>query len=268
MFAMKYFLLPRFFSRHYIFSSCIPLLMATSDSKHDAACILRGVPARYAPDPPPHVETLADLFEYQAVQRGGAPLFSFCKDGRLVTLSYQDTYHQILCTSARLHQDLQQIKGAVVGIWLERSIELHLAIFSAICAGAAWLPFDADVPSSRVNACIRDSNASVLLCDKAHFEAAQKAVYGTNTKVILWDDLLSASPLRSKQTSRICRPKSPEAAYLIYTSGSLGTPKGIEISHGAALTFSLSERSVLNTTTTDVVWQGFSAAFDMFVEET
>jgi len=42
---------------------------------------------------------------------------------------------------------------------------------------------------------------------------------------------------------------------------------GIDISHRAALTFSLSERSVLETGPSDIVWQGFSAAFDMFIEE-
>jgi non-ribosomal peptide synthetase component F len=54
---------------------------------------------------------------------------------------------------------------------------------------------------------------------------------------------------------------------MIYTSGSTGTPKGIEIPHSAALGFCLSERSVLETGPDDIVWQGFSAAFDMFIEE-
>lgn len=54
---------------------------------------------------------------------------------------------------------------------------------------------------------------------------------------------------------------------MIYTSGSTGTPKGIEIPHSAALTFSLNERSVLETNPDDTVSQGFSAAFDMFIEK-
>jgi non-ribosomal peptide synthetase component F len=47
-----------------------------------------------------------------------------------------------------------------------------------------------------------------------------------------------------------------------------GTPKGICIPHSAALTFLLSESSVLGITEYDTVWQGFSPAFDMWIEET
>ncbi|KAF0704521.1 hypothetical protein As57867_007313, partial [Aphanomyces stellatus] len=57
-------------------------------------------------------------------------------------------------------------------------------------------------------------------------------------------------------------------AYYIYTSGTTGTPKGISISHRAATTFAYSESSVLGLTSIDVVWNGFSPAFDMWVEET
>ena len=62
-------------------------------------------------------------------------------------------------------------------------------------------------------------------------------------------------------------PRAHHTAYMIYTSGSTGTPKGIEIPHCAALTFCLSEQTVLETGPSDIVWQGFSVAFDMFIEE-
>lgn len=67
--------------------------------------------------------------------------------------------------------------------------------------------------------------------------------------------------------AEVVGPHSEDTAYMIYTSGSTGTPKGIAISHSAALTFALSERTVLKTCAEDIVWQGFSPAFDMFVEE-
>jgi non-ribosomal peptide synthetase component F len=62
-------------------------------------------------------------------------------------------------------------------------------------------------------------------------------------------------------------PSAQDTAYMIYTSGSTGTPKGIAIPHSAATTFCLSEQSVLESGPSDVVWQGFSPAFDMFIEE-
>ncbi|KAH7397673.1 non-ribosomal peptide synthetase module [Cadophora sp. MPI-SDFR-AT-0126] len=77
-------------------------------------------------------------------------------------------------------------------------------------------------------------------------------------------DLAAQTPTSTKELSG---PHPDDTAYMIYTSGSTGTPKGIEIPHSAALAFCLSERSCLETSTADVVWQGFSSAFDMFIEE-
>jgi non-ribosomal peptide synthetase component F len=238
--------------------------MAVTPSSMDDY-VLRGVPTVNAPSQPSQVATLPDLFDYQARIRGNAPLFTFAD----TTLSYSTVYNQVLASSSVLTRNhLKQTKGgAVIGVWLERSIELHLAILTVTFSGAGWLPFDADAPAARVQACLQDGNAVILICDQAHYIAANEATNGTNTKIVIWEQLEKEAQ-GCKVDQRICKPRSENTAYLIYTSGSSGTPKGIEISHGAALTFSLSEQSVLGTTTSDVVWQGFSAAFDMFIEET
>jgi non-ribosomal peptide synthetase component F len=250
---------------HLLLPVHLPSLLFMAVNRGDmTGYILRGVPTVEALIPPPQVETLADLFEFQAQARGDAPLFTFAS----TTLGYATVYKRVLSSSSALvKHHLKESKGAVVGVWLERSLELHLSILTVAFAGAGWLPFDADAPAARVNACLQDSNASVLLCDQAHFDAAQEATKGTSATVVLWE-VLEKTASQSTADCRIHKPRSQDTAYLIYTSGSSGTPKGIEISHGAALTFALSEQSVLGTTTSDVVWQGFSAAFDMFVEET
>ena len=158
-----------------------------------------------------------------------------------------------------------------IGIWLEKSIELHLAILSATFSGSTWLPFDPDAPSARITACLKDSQAQLIICDRAHLQLAYEATNElSNTNVVLIDDIIDSTfsaPTSSNSLTRPSKPQSHHAAYMIYTSGSTGTPKGIEIPHGAALTFALSERTVLQTDQNDIVWQGFSPAFDMFIEE-
>ncbi|CZS96411.1 uncharacterized protein RCO7_04905 [Rhynchosporium graminicola] len=217
----------------------------------------------------PNVTTLPELFSWQAHQRQDATLFSFRspQDNTLTAISYIDAYNK----SSRLANNLHALygnsngKAPVVGIWLEKSIDLHLAILTTTISGATWLPFDADAPPARVATCLEDSHASVLLCDIAHYEAATKATDGLpGCRVVTIEEL---SNQISSSMQELKGPHPDDTAYMIYTSGSTGTPKGIEIPHSAALAFAMSERSCLETSNTDIVWQGFSAAFDMFIEE-
>lgn len=236
--------------------------------------MLHAFPRRDAPERPPGVSTLADLFEWQANRRQDATLFSFY-GGKAIprTLSYRESYRQVVMLAQQLHRllDSPPCGSSVIGVWLEKSLELHLAILAVTFAGATWLPFDADAPPERVTACLTDSEAQLLLCDKAHYSAAQEAVkQRPNTRVVLFDHLLCSTTQPAHQQpvpTRPCRPEARHSAYMIYTSGSTGTPKGIDIPHGAALTFAMSEQTILQTGPNDIVWQGFSAAFDMFVEE-
>lgn len=219
------------------------------------------------------VQTLPDLLRRQAGRLGNTTLFSFRPQqySNLTTLSYIEAYTRSCALAHTLVQKLPPSSTAnrVVGIWLERSIDLHLAILATTISGAAWLPFDADVPAERVSACLLDSNADILLCDESHREAAARAVNGLpGCQVITFEQLSNEATHTTNTRSDIGRPQPQDTAYIIYTSGSSGTPKGIAISHHAALMFCLSERTILATKPDDIVWQGFSAAFDMFIEET
>jgi non-ribosomal peptide synthetase component F len=220
----------------------------------------------------PGVETLPDLFRYQVSRRGNDTLFSFRAQptDNLTTVSYTDA----LDASSRLANALRtlipsaRIQNNVVGIWFEKSIDLNVAILATTISGSTWLPFDADAPKSRIEVCLADSDAQILLCDKAHYEAAVEATRNlSDCRAVTLEELSRLSCDNQSPVQTIPVPDPNSTAYMIYTSGSTGTPKGIEISHTAALTFCLSERSVLGTGPSDVVWQGFSPAFDMFIEE-
>lgn len=231
--------------------------------------------SRHAPQDPlmiDGVSSLPALFKWQARRRGNATLFSFRAqpDASLTKISYRDA----LEISTKLAWGLSGLfpdtitKSLVVGIWFEKSIELHLAILAATTSGAAWLPFDADAPALRIEVCLADSNACVLLCDAAHYEAAVEATRGVpGCRLVVFEELIRLSQDGNNLLHNLPGPDPQETAYLIYTSGSTGKPKGIEITHHAALTFCLSERSILETGPEDIVWQGFSPAFDMFIEE-
>ncbi|KAH0398506.1 Non-ribosomal peptide synthetase C-terminal, partial [Aureobasidium melanogenum] len=161
-----------------------------------------------------------------------------------------------------------------VAIWLEKGFDLILAILATTYSGATWLPLDPDVPAERAAVCCVDASVSLIISDAAHADQVREV-----------QERVASSPSSAGTPSLQCRtisqltteaqshqspvpgPRPQDAAYLIYTSGTTGMPKGIAIPHSAALMFSLSEREVLETSSNDIVWNGFSPAFDMFVEE-
>jgi surfactin family lipopeptide synthetase A len=125
--------------------------------------------------------------------------------------------------------------GARVGIFLERSPELLVALLAVAKAGAAYLPLDPAYPADRVAYMLSDSGASLVLTRAAEAAALPDASERSPTRLLLDEeaanlDAQSKEPLEGRAT-----PAS--VAYLLYTSGSTGKPKGVVIPHGALTNF-------------------------------
>jgi non-ribosomal peptide synthetase-like protein len=154
-------------------------------------------------------------------------------------------------------------RGSFVGLWMSRSLDLHVALLGILKAGAAYLPFDADAPADRVADCLADCNAAAIILDAAtaakpgELPAARLEFAG-----LLAEGVPGPAPdLRAEGAS----PADP--AYVIYTSGSTGKPKGVVISHHNICHFLRSANQVYGLTAEDVVFQGASVAFDLSLEE-
>lgn len=259
-----------------------PMTSHLSDSR-----VLRGSgPLRTAPHPPDSVTTLPELFQHHAKSQPNAIALSCRTDGEsLDRLTYAEADAIATSIAARITQLLptrdanDDEQAVVIAVWLEKGLDLILSILAITYSGATWLPFDQDVPEERAAVCIQDASARMIVCDNAHIDRArnvQGRVSGSRTadeetplQICTYEELLNGSRTAASTVSQTCLrgPRPQDAAYLIYTSGTTGTPKGIAIPHSAALVFSLSEREVLQTTSKDIVWNGFSPAFDMMVEE-
>jgi non-ribosomal peptide synthetase-like protein len=150
--------------------------------------------------------------------------------------------------------------GDIVGLWLPRGIELLVMQAGIAKTGAAWLPFDAEVPVDRIAVCLDDANAVGLLTT----DELLPLLAGLKQRVFTASAMSQASTtaLQKRATVNVNDP-----AYVIYTSGSTGKPKGIVINQGSICHFLRSENSVLGITEYDRVYQGFSVAFDMSFEE-
>ncbi|KNE75171.1 non-ribosomal peptide synthase (plasmid) [Candidatus Burkholderia crenata] len=176
--------------------------------------------------------TLAELFEVQATRQPNA-----------VALEGPDervSYGELDARANRLASHLQSLgvgPDVVVGVCLERSIDMVVAILGIAKAGAAYLPLAPDYPTERLAYMLTDSMAPVLLTESKQVERLP-SYWGHLVKL----DRLDLSGQASSAPARALRPD--HLAYVIYTSGSTGQPKGVAVSHAglAGLVKSQEER--------------------------
>ena len=139
------------------------------------------------------------------------------------------------------HQELQQRsnalaralrergagEGTVVGLCLERTPDLVVALLAILKSGAAYLPLDPDYPRDRLRFMLEDAQAPLVVCSEA-----------TRTLLDL-PAVQAVAPDAQPSQAEAPLPEVPgtATAYLIYTSGSTGKPKGVRVSHANVLNF-------------------------------
>lgn len=237
-------------------------MMATTIPLDDSRVLTGEGALAVAPAPPSNVDTLPRLFQHQAQAQPHATAFSCQGSDNLQQLSYAEADGIAGVVAAqlfRLHGGrTSRDEAPTVAIWLEKGMSLLLSILATTYSGATWLPFDPDIPVERAAVCCADSSATVLLCDAIHRERADDVASrlpAGSLQVVEFTELNETSQ-STASAAQAEGPRPRDAAYLIYTSGTTGTPKGIAIPHSAALTFALSERAVLETSSDDIVWNG------------
>lgn len=205
-------------------------------------------------------ELLADLFE--------ATAHRMPEKTALISGERQLSYTELDAAANLVAHHLMEAgvqAGDMVGLWLPRGIELLTLQLGIAKTGAAWLPFDADVPVERIAICLEDASAKVLLIDAHHGQAVLQQADIT-ARILTSEQVLK--PQAEGTTLRRRTNASPDyTAYVIYTSGSTGKPKGIAITQRSICHFLRSENARLGVHEGDKVYQGFSAAFDMSFEE-
>jgi amino acid adenylation domain-containing protein/non-ribosomal peptide synthase protein (TIGR01720 family) len=114
----------------------------------------------------------------------------------------------------------------VIGVALERSLEMVISFLAVLKSGAAYVPLDIDYPPERLAYMMDDSGMALLLTHSGLRE--RLPVLEDLARLEL--DLLDTS--RFVDSAPVCRVQSQGLAYLIYTSGSTGKPKGVAVSQG------------------------------------
>ena len=213
-----------------------------------------------APDigaPPEPQTTLAQQFEAQALRTPGATALAFEHE----TL----TYSQLNARANQLAHHLLTLgveRETPVAILLERSFELVIAILAVLKAGGAYLPLDPQYPRERLSFTLQDARAAVLLTQSVH-----EGVLPPGPWRVVNLDLDGPRVALQPRTTPENTVSAANLAYIIYTSGSSGRPKGTLITHGNVVRLMARGKEYFRFGSRDVWTLFHSYAFDFSVWE-
>ncbi|MFY0565156.1 amino acid adenylation domain-containing protein [Archangium lansingense] len=161
--------------------------------------------------------TVVSLFLDQVARTPEAPAI-VAPEG---TLSFRELAEQ----SSRLAAHLIAAGAgpeSIVGLCLERSLDAVVSLFAIFMSGAGCLPLEASHPAARRAALLRQSGARLVLSRTTLFSGVTMEVPLVSPDVRATEAVLSTPPRRAR---------AENLAYLLYTSGSTGEPKGVELTH-------------------------------------
>ncbi|MDB9414330.1 non-ribosomal peptide synthetase [Microcystis aeruginosa] len=228
----------------------LPIL--TTQEQHQLLVEWNNTEADYPLD-----KSLHQLFEEQAAQnpQGIAVIF----EGQKLT------YQQLNNRGNQLAHCLRD-KGvspeSLVGIFMERSLEMVIGLLGILKAGGAYVPLDPDYPTERLGDILSDSGVSLVLTQ----ESLGDFLPQTGAELLCldrdWEKIATYSP---ENPFNLTTPEN--LAYVIYTSGSTGKPKGVMNIHRGicnTLTYAIGH---YNITSEDRILQIISLSFDGSVWE-
>ncbi|MCK4261233.1 MAG: amino acid adenylation domain-containing protein, partial [Halanaerobiales bacterium] len=196
----------------------------------------------------PKDKTVQQLFEEQ-VEKTPENIAVVFKDQKLTYRELNEKANQL----ARVLRTKGVGPDQVVGIMLDRSIEMIIGVLAIIKAGGTYLPIDMDYPESRVEFMLSDSKSQLLLTQNESIERA-----GFTGEIInITDNQHYVGATSNLETLN----KFDDLIYIIYTSGSTGKPKGVMIEH-LNVNRLISNSNMLIINENDRILQTGSLAFD------
>jgi amino acid adenylation domain-containing protein len=199
------------------------------------------------PRPIPHT-TISQMFEDRAAQNPHAMAVQ-CNGAWL-------TYRELNQEANRLARRLREAGAGpetLVGLCMERSCDMVVALLAILKAGAAYLPLDPALPAERFRMIVEDARAPILVTER--WRAAKVPTSGAT--LVFPDDV----PDTNGNLEAHAGPEN--LAYVLYTSGSTGRPKGVEIPHSAVVNFLESMRREPGFTAADTLLAVTTLSFDI-----
>ena len=208
-----------------------------------------------ATDSPEAVKTpVPRLFEAEAARTPDAPAARF--GGRC--LSYRELNERVnrLAHYLRRHGVRPSV---LVGVCLERSLEMLIAVLAVLKAGGAYVPLDPAYPADRLEFMLQDAQISLVITETSLLERVSKA-FSTRALCVDRDaGAIEAEPTENPPVS----VRLDDLAYVIYTSGSTGRPKGVQIPHRSLTNVLVGFREIVQARPQDVLLALTTLSFDI-----
>lgn len=221
---------------------------------HTANGELRAVPAgNYGAGEYPSGSCVHELFEAQAERQG--------KSVAVVFEDQQLTYQELNSRANQLARYLRK-RGVgpdvLVGLCVERSLDMVVGLLGILKAGGAYVPLDPAYPKDRIAYIMDDARAPVLLTQ----EKLLRGLPEQQPELVLIDAHWAS--IRQEPCDNPPRQsKTENLAYVIYTSGSTGNPKGVQLEHRSVVNFLRTMQTEPGLRETDVVMAVTTLCFDI-----
>ncbi len=202
----------------------------------------------------PRDKTIAELFEEQAILFPDKTALVFKEK----TFTYRELNERANQIAWRLRESGAD-KNSPVGLLVEKSAEMIVAILGILKAGSGYLPIDPEYPEERINFMITDSGCRIILTNSEKSDKVNVA--GT---VLLRLD--SESTYHIEKSNPVISNTPSDLAYIIYTSGTTGTPKGTIINQQGVVRL-VRDTNYIDIKADDRVLQSSAIVFDASVEE-
>ncbi|NIM15005.1 MAG: amino acid adenylation domain-containing protein [Candidatus Aminicenantes bacterium] len=209
----------------------------------------------------PADKTIHGLFEEQVVRMpdGVAVVGHGCMDAWMHE-EVHITYRELNKRSDQLAQVLRErgvLVDDIIGIMMERSVEMIIGMLGILKAGAAYLPIDPDYPKERIDYMLADSSARILVS-----ELSEVSKVSGEIEVVKLIELSKELPTH---LTHLTHPT--HLCYVIYTSGSTGRSKGVAVQHSSIVNTLWWQKNYYSFNTEESVLQIPSFSFDSSVED-
>jgi amino acid adenylation domain-containing protein len=194
------------------------------------------------------------LFEQQADRTPTA--VALLVDGR--TLTYRELDDRVAQLARRLRVRYGVGPESIVALLLGRTERMLISMLAVLRAGGAYVPISPDYPANRIAYILNDARPRVLITE----ERQLPRVAGFEGDVVSWD----AAPVAwaAESTDRLSDyPEERQLAYIMYTSGSTGQPKGVMLEHRNLSNFIVWCHDEYRASTFDIVYAVTPYGFDL-----
>jgi aspartate racemase len=181
-----------------------------------------------------------------------------CEDKQL-------TYQELNTRANKLAHHLQSLEvgpNVLVGICVERSLEMVVGLLGILKAGGAYVPLDPAYPKERLSFILEETQLPLLLTQHRLVEELPQY----ESRVICLDTEWNTIATHS-EANPVSKVTSQHLAYIMYTSGSTGKPKGVEITHANVCPYIEAISKVLQVDTNDVYLHTASFSFSSSVRQ-